>query len=285
MGACFLYGNISQVTPGNVDRLNFHVYGGENAPNNPKWNDIWVKTSLAIPGTSVFFNEYISTFWLGVSNGGLYITMVASNSGLTSSTGMNCVIPGSSGNLAEFNVNLLDCQQMVNGAWVRRDAYIYHNGWVQFSSAWDGHLFNYGDTYSSVTGGWVARDIAHTTDQYGPYNAAPSVQAQSNGGVKVYMSNTGKSGIWTTANKVSLAGFNTLTFNGNLYDSHGWNRAQLDVWSDFGTYSSENVVARLNATYNAGTYTLDISSLTGSYYIGVRTDFDGYAIVNEIKLS
>lgn len=146
-------------------------------------------------------------------------------------------------------------------------------------------IFYYGNTYSGFTGGWVARNIAHITDQYGPYNAAPSVATQSNGGVKIYMSNTDKSGIWTTGNKINLAGFKTLTFNGNLYCPHGWGRCQLDIWSNFGTYSSENVVAKLGTTYNAGTYTLDISSLTGSYYIGIRTDFDGYAIVNEITLS
>lgn len=282
MGACFLYGNISQVTSGD-DGFKARIFDGTSPPSSPKDNDIWINTSIAINGWELS-DKALPIGW-AMGTGFVYIKGDFGGSyDYRNTTGLNLAIPGNHN--GTVYARLTSCVQYNGSTWENKDAWIWHGSqWYQFSSAWDGHLFNYGDTYSSITGGWVARDIAHTTDQYGPYNAAPSVQAQSNGGVKVYMSNTGKSGIWTTANKVSLAGFSTLTFNGNLYDSHGWNRAQLDIWSDFGTYSSENVVARLNATYNAGTYTLDISSLTGSYYIGVRTDFDGYAIVNEIKLS
>lgn len=272
MGVCFLYGNGGS---GEKDRLKLRVLGGMTAPSSPRENDIWVKIAST------------SFEW----------AILASGASAQNRAGRVLIRMGT-GNTNEFQalidvtptnqlwISPVGCVVGDGSTWKNLDAYLYKNGaWVQFSSAWDGHLFNYGNTYSSVTGGWVARAIAHTNDQYGPYNAAPSVQNQSNGGVKVYMSDDGKAGIWTTANKISLAGFNTLTFNGNLTDPHGYSRAQLDIWSDFGTYSSENVVACLNATYNAGTYTLDISSLTGSYYIGVRTDFDGYAIVNEIKLS
>lgn len=266
------------ISSGEKDRLRLRIFGGTSVPSSPQENDIWVQTDVAISGWE--FSETKNPTW-AMGAGFVYFTSTYSGAyAARDSTGLNFL------NQNTIYTKLLGCYQYNGSSWSKKDAWIYHGSqWYQFSSAWDGHLFNYGNTYSSITGGWVTRNIAHTTDQYGPYNAAPSVQTQSNGGVKVYMSNTGKSGIWTTANKVSLAGFNTLTFNGNLDDPHGWNRAQLDIWSAFGTYSSENVVARLNATYNAGTYTLDISSLTGSYYIGVRTDFDGYAIVNEIKLS
>lgn len=259
------------------------IFYATNPPSNPQENDISIHTSVPINGWELS-DKTLPIGW-AMGTGFVYIKGDFGGSyDYRNTTGLNLAIPGNHN--GTVYARLTSCIQYNGSTWEKKDSWIYHGGtWHQFSSAWDGHLFYYGDTYSAITGGWVARDIAHTTDQYGPYNAAPSIQTQSNGGVKVYMSNTDKSGIWTTANKISLAGFNTLTFNGNLYDPNGWNRAQLDVWSDFGTYSSENVVARLNATYNAGTYTLDISSLTGSYYIGVRTDFDGYAIVNEIKLS
>lgn len=276
MGACFLYGN-------GGGGLRVRIFDGTSAPLSPKDNDIWVNTAVAISGWELS-DKALPVSW-AMSTGFVYLKGTFDGAyEHRNGAGLNLSVPGNHN--GTVYARLTGCIQYNGSAWESRDAWIWHGSqWYQFGSAWDGHLFRYGDSYDAVTGGWVARAIAHTNDQYGPYHAAPSVQTQSNGGVKVYMSNTDKSGIWTTANKISLAGFNTLTFNGNLYDPHGWNRAQLDVWSGFGTYSSENVVARLNAAYNAGTYTLDISSLTGSYYIGVRTDFDGYAIVNEIRLS
>lgn len=276
MGACFLYGN-------GGGGLRVRIFDGTSAPLSPKDNDIWVNTAVAISGWELS-DKTLPVSW-AMGTGFVYLKGTFDGAYEHRNTaGLNLSVPGNHN--GTVYARLTGCIQYNGSTWESRDAWIWHGSqWYQFGSAWDGYLFRYGDPYDAVTGGWVARAIAHTNDQYGPYHAAPSVQTQSNGGVKVYMSNTDKSGIWTTANKISLAGFNTLTFNGNLDDPHGWNRAQLDVWSDFGTYSSENVVARLNATYSAGTCTLDISSLAGSYYIGVRTDFDGYAIVNAIGLS
>ncbi len=50
------------------------------------------------------------------------------------------------------------CRQVQGdvGNWVNLDAYVCHdNTWVQFSSEWNGELFDNGEQYTAVTGGWV----------------------------------------------------------------------------------------------------------------------------------
>ena len=130
---------------GGKDRLKLRVFGGTTAPSNPKDNDIWVKTSIAIPKYSVYINKATNNFWTGAVNGGIYIKFEASGSGAT--TGANIITYRSNSNLQEFNVNFLGCMQIMNGVWANVEAYVYHNGWHQFSSAWNGELFDNGNQY------------------------------------------------------------------------------------------------------------------------------------------
>lgn len=280
MGRCFLYGNGSG---GKKDRLKLRVLGGMTAPANPKWNDIWVKTSLAIPDTSVYFAEYISTFWLGVPNGGLYIAMAASNSGLTESTGMNCVIPGSSGNLAELNVNLLGCQQMVNGAWVRRDAYIYHNGWVQFSST-EYTIFNAGGA-TDYSGGWKAYE--YKSQSSGSTPKAPTFTLGSTIDISLYGQYAYNMGSVFSEAAIDLTKYSTLVIEVASTQTGGENggfscgvcAAKQNNWTPVAT--ATNV--------GAGTHNIDISSLSGNYYLslslgGVGQGVTGKAVINRIVL-
>ena len=45
------------------------------------------------------------------------------------------------------------------GAWVAADTYMYLSGkWVQIASAWNGELFEGGNQYLNITGGWVGNN-------------------------------------------------------------------------------------------------------------------------------
>ena len=45
------------------------------------------------------------------------------------------------------------------GAWVAADTYMYLGGkWVQIAFAWNGELFDNGNQYTPVTGGWVGNN-------------------------------------------------------------------------------------------------------------------------------
>lgn len=259
------YGKNGAIMSGtaNSDRLNFRIFGGETAPSSPKWNDIWAKTSLAIPNGSVFFNEYVSTFWLGVSNGGLYIPMVASNSGLTSSTGMNCVV--GTGYLAEFNVNLIGCQQKVDGKWVGRNAYIYHNGWVQFATA--EYYITYAGGTANYTGGWTGlgnvTTIGSDIQCYVDYSWA-GCQAFTNGSFDV----TNYSKLYVNISSVTA-----------LRDqaSFGLNARKPNsvMWND--SFTNKNNCAVIQSITSAGTKMIDISSLSGNYHFWCGQNGTGWA--------
>lgn len=227
---------------GGKDRLNLRVFGGTTAPSNPKSNDIWVKTSIAIPNYSVYINEANSNFWTGAANGSIYIKFEASGSGTSATTGANIIKYRSGSNLEEFNVNFLGCMQIMNGVWANVEAYIYHNGWHQFSSVWNGELFDNGNQYEGVTGGWV-----------GANRYSPNLTATLEYGTITI----------STANAVDMSGFSTLKFmgSGNGANSGGAYSAKCKIANESGVE-----VASLDFQNN-GTYAVSVSALSGKYYV------------------
>lgn len=238
------------------DRLLLRVIGGLSAPANPKENDIWVKTSLAIPGSwGVYFSMQVEDFWHGVANGGIYIPFEASVFGKSTTTGAQILQSAKAGNLAEFCVNFLGCQQRENDAWVQREAYIYHSatGWNQFSTlapVWNGALFDSGNQYTDVTGGWI---------QY-PNYTTPS-------GNKLNASGTNITAAFYTTNKIDVTKYSKLCFTGHIV-----------VWTGDGqtcgfglmdhpfTWDTISYVAGLRGQeFTNGV--VDISGVSGSYYV------------------
>ncbi len=123
MGACFLYGNISQVTSGDVDRLNLRVFGGLTAPESPKANDIWVKIA------STSFEWAILASGASASNrsGRVLIRMGTGNT-----NEFQALIDVTPAN--QLWISPVGCVVGDGSTWKNLDAYLYLNGaWVQFS--------------------------------------------------------------------------------------------------------------------------------------------------------
>ena len=226
---------------GMEDRLNLRVFGGTTAPSNPKNNDIWVKTSIAIPNYSVYINEANSNFWTGAANGGIYIKFEASGSGAT--TGANIITYRSNSNLQEFNVNFLGCMQIMNGVWANVEAYVYHNGWHQFSSAWNGELFDNGNQYEGVTGGWVGNGISSTT-------------VGTN--LSLIVANT--SPYLTTQNAIDLSGYTKLHM---IADGNAGQYSYFGISSNVPSNARPNYIA--SATFIGGENVLDVSSINSGH--------------------
>ena len=67
------------------------------------------------------------------------------------------------------------------GAWVAADTYMYLGGkWVQIAFAWNGELFDNGNQYTPVTGGWVGNNQTEigTTLTLKVANSRPIVSTQ-----------------------------------------------------------------------------------------------------------
>lgn len=231
MGQCFLYGN------GGKDRLKLRIFGQTTPPPNPKNNDIWVNTSLPIGGWE--FSEVSNPRWGSGVSGFVYFTCTMDGaSGSSASTGLNF--------LKEWThaiyTKLLQCRQYDGSSWLQKDAYIYHDKWIQFSSAWDGTLFDNGNQYTNVTGGWTGAD-----------SYSPNLSATLYSGTITI----------STASAVDLSGFSTLKFmgSGNGANSGGAYSAKCKIVNESGVE-----VASLDFQNN-NTYAVSVAALSGKHYV------------------
>ena len=217
MGQCFLHGN------GGVSGL--QVVSGLTEPGNPRENMVWVKSDKA-GRKYVFAKEE----------------------------------PGSpSEGLIWFHVTsvgvITQADVYVGGVWVVADTFMYLSGaWVQIATSWDGTLFDAGNQYEAVTGGYNLTVFTLTDGEL--YTG--------------YMSN--KVAEARTVNKINITKYNTLNIKcfSNIGNSGGRGSSKFGFHSG----STDNFAAYKSIDTNASTlkeYTLDISSLTGEYY------FDFYA--------
>lgn len=102
---------------------------GLTAPSNPRENTVWVKSAQA--GKQYVFAETEP----GSPTEGL-IWFRATAAGIITRTDV-----------------------YTGGAWVAADTYMYLGGkWVQIAFAWNGELFDNGNQYTPVTGGWVGNN-------------------------------------------------------------------------------------------------------------------------------
>lgn len=152
MGECF----ISRRGGAGGGQLYYDVVC-QTAEPAKKEGRIWVKSSVAM--TRFLFNDAPwSTAVVGT-------VMVTGSLGGANPSSTNSIIQvfntKVSGIVNSMKVKPYRCQQVQGSAgnWVYVDAYVCHNNtWVQFSSAWNGELFDNGNQYEGVTGGWVGNN-------------------------------------------------------------------------------------------------------------------------------
>lgn len=224
--------------------LNFDVVGGTSQPSNPKENTIWVNTSETI--TDWVFSATQPT----VASGRVWF-------------------PTSTSSTVEFNalkknaiqVYPISVKQYINGAWVVLDAYCYQNGeLIQFSVAWNGELYDTGNQYQSITGGWTG---------YGEDGATAKRVTFNTSNISIATKSNAEAASAYTKNKLDLSKFNKLNVELNVT---GVNTALSDTVSigvasvNNVAYASNKAVAKNNSnSTGARTLTCDISSVDEGY--------------------
>ena len=137
----------------------------------------------------------------------------------------------------------LSTKQYLNGAWISKPVKLYQNRvWQELAQ----YLYKNGEQYESLTGGW---GLGSGTVSGGKGGFAANAD---------HLSFTGKAdtyyGFGTTLKAVDLTNFSTL----NVYGSGG----------TFGVGTTQD--GNFNASASMGAlqkYSVDISSLSGSYYV------------------
>lgn len=155
------------------------------------------------------------------------------------------------------------CQQYVSGAWVSKTAKTHKGGaWVDW---WNGDLYNSGNEYDFVTGGWGS---SGTVTKH-----ATSITV------------TGASTFPTayTNEKIDLSRYSTLAINVTAVQ-----KVQYGITLAVGTkkiYATDaSRIAFLDSDMVVGINTLDVSSINGAYYIQV-SGYDGSATFDRIWLA
>lgn len=138
-----------------------------------------------------------------------------------------------------------------DGDWGKVICKIRRNGaWVPLEAAWDGYYFKDGNQYADVTGGWTSEGWSS--------NGSVSV-----GETIVLSAVNGQTAAVGTKNTVDLTNAKKLWIdspNGN----NGYGSGHLIVSSDKSLSGSSSAAVAVNRT---GSISVDVSSLSGKYYI------------------
>lgn len=237
--------------------LNFKVVGGTSAPSNAKENTIWVNTSTAI--TSYVFSATQPTGSTG---------MVWFSTDTSSSAAFNALKKNG------IHVYPNSAKQYVGGKWVDKTAKIYQGGkWVDLIS----YLYNNGNQYTDLTGGWSG---------YKPDGGGYDVSF-TNTGIKV--THNGGQANWTanafTKKKIDVSNFTKLVAEVSYTHHYSGSQFVFGIASTAASMqtsfvSSKKVSQTSNSTLEV---TVDLSSVSGSYYVGFFTQY-ALVTVNNIRL-
>lgn len=227
--------------------LNFKVVGNPQ-PTSPKENTIWLNTDVPIGGW--YFN---ATQPEGLSEGDVWFSIGTSSPVAFNALKKNGVM-----------VYPISAKQYISGAWVNVTTKSYQGGkWVD----WITYLFDNGNQFNATTGGFVTRSMSYNSTN--STKATPSV-SNANGMMTITIGTNNAGGAVTTANKIDLSSKSILYFDGYLKghgDSHP-DYFSICIWSALGTYRTDNLVAYYNSDGKDSIKTIDVSKLSGSYYIG-----------------
>lgn len=211
--------------------LNFKVVGGTAEPASPAENMIWVNTDAEITGW-IFSAEQpesaeVGTIWI--------------KTGASSPVAFNAL---KKNGVMLYPLSVMQYEQSTASAWVSRTAKTYRDGsWVDW---WNGELYEAGNIYESVTGGWTSDETS----------GAPAI-TYGESSMTITATEEGVSKKVRTGKKIDMSGWSTLTFEGAHENAGTYNLMGL---LDDGKASVASVILRDG-------HDLDISSLTGEYYV------------------
>lgn len=243
--------------------LNFDVYTVASKPTAPGANnDIAIITSVPMPN---------------------WIMSPDKPSGRPRSDGdvwIQYSVSGNTFNALKNNTMMIatiSAWQYVDGAWVKVEAVSCQNGeWVNW---WNGELFDKGDQYESVTGGWIQNsnlryDSSHANT--GAVNIDDTITLNP--------STSSQSAVATTKNPVDLTNFTTLTVEPASGSQAYWVYVHKITSGNLeSNYSATS--GKVGTDSGATTSSVNITSLSGEYYISVATQSTRKAIIEKIKLS
>ena len=239
------------IVEGGID-LNFEVVGGTTEPTNPTENMIWVNTENEITGW-----YFSATQPDNMAEGEVWFA-----------TGDSSEAAFEALKKSGIRVYPLECKQMISGELKGVAFTIYQNGaWVEW---WHGELYDSGNEYTFITGGWQARGLKVDS---GNNAAAPTIVKGSNN-VTISQSSFACGGVYEIVKDFDLTEFNTLTFNVAVGSETGvfglivYDRNITSTGSG-SEYFTNTLAYKQLQPGNSGSFNIDVSGINKAACIGI----------------
>lgn len=222
--------------------LNFRIVGGTTTPANPQENTIWINTANTITSWVLSFDEPSNPV-----EGMVWVTIGVSgrNTFNALKNNMLAVAPTSA-------------KQYVNGAWKSREGRIYiDQKWQDFVL----YMVKNGVTAHPLK----LMGMPYSSENRGAWSSANSVPGDG------FITVGGASNGYGIAyfEDIDLTNLKTLTIEGTFHA--GGSTYKLAVWSELGTYITDNMVRYATLPNGTGTLSLDVSGLTGVHTVGISS--------------
>ena len=233
--------------------LNFEVVGGTSAPVNPGENTIWVNTGTAV--SDVVFSAEAPA---APNPGTVWIR-----------TGNSSPVAFDATEEPTVTVCPLYAKQYVDGAWVAVTAKSWQNDdWVD----WVTFIYYHGN----LTYYMESKELKPTSSYTRPVSDALITNTGESYYIEVFPpnSNTDGGGVAYFTKKVDLTNASVLYVKGDFICGSSSSFPYVGIWSSFGTYANNNRAAGVSPCYSTNgdtvskTVVIDVSGLSGSYYIG-----------------
>jgi hypothetical protein len=268
LGTGGITGIVSQLQKSRADSgggLNFKLVGGTTQPADPSENMIWVNTDTKVSGfafdSAAPASPEIGTVWI--------------QTGTSSRTAFNALKANS------IMLYPLKAKQYINGAWNDRVAQSYMDGeWVDWYA---GQLYENGEEYADITGGFsLGTQIYSKAEKNADYILLSASESTNS----AYSHAT-----CYTNDVIDLTGHNTLKAvvytekYGNLrgFVKLGITDSQVN-FAEPTEYREDYINGVESEKTGDVTLTYDISSVSGSYYVGIINRANAtkvYAIILE----
>lgn len=162
----------------------------------------------------------------------------------------------------ELFVYLDYAKQYISGKWVSKDAQLFKNG--AWHGLFSGVLYDSGDEYTNYTGGWEYETLVYMS--YGGAYGKGTVQKNADS-IYLYTYDSTQASV-VTQNKIDISKYSTLNldYSGFYDEATGWKHFAL--LSGIGKFE-EVAVASTKISAANGQVAIDVSNITGNYYVGV----------------
>lgn len=229
---------------GGSSPLNFNLVCNPQ-PANPRENTIWVDTDK-------INNYYFSaTQPENLAEYDVWILTGTASTSAFNATKKNPIM-----------VYPIYASQYIGGALVKKTAKSWQDGkWVDW---WNGMLYKDGNEYEYVTGGWVAS----AWNSYSHNTATEPTVTRTNESIAIALTGNGVGGCLRTENKIDLTAVKELRFEFDINIADGIVHFVVARGANSNTFDA--VASGMIANAVGTEYVIDVSNITGSYYVCVE---------------